>query len=1022
MHLLKTAVQRPVSVIMLAICVIIIGMISLRDIPLDLLPEIEENVVTVSTTYSSASPQEIEKLITEPLEKQIASLDGVESISSTSRTGASSIIIEYSTSIELDEAVSELQQKLSRVSSILPDDADAPAVSKFDINSMPIIYLGLTGKDVTSLEQIAKDIAPNFEKIEGVAAVDIEGGEQREIQVIIEPLLLEQYNLTVSDVVNSMRGKNTSATVGDVIQGNQVVQIRVDGEYQSIDDIKATLIPLASGKTIAIEEVATISDTVSDRQTITRLNHEPTVLLSISKQSGTNTVNISDAIHEELNKVQRELDEGVEFIVVMDTSTFIKDSIDGVTTSLLAGGAFAILVLLFFLRSVRATAVIGLSIPFAIICTFILVNYADQTLNIITLSGLALGIGMMVDSSIVILENITKYRQTGMDSKQAAIKGGSELISAVVASTSTTLVVFLPMILIDNGQITQIFLPLALVVSFSLIAALLVAMTLVPMMSSTLLKSSTDSKVASDPRWMKFLKKRYLSTLTWSLKRRWIVILSTFLLTVGSLFLIAMLKLETFPQAAEDQLTISSSFDSGTDFEVVEGYADEVEKILVDYESNIDIQYTVVQPTSVSVTLLLLDEKERNMDNVTLANAIQNDLKKIIGADFNTRQATRGVNGGADFTIRLSGPEQEVLNSLTEQVELLLSRIPSIENVEVPSVNGQPQLTVKVDDALAEKYHLSQSQIIGQISEIFHGNTATKLRENGDEFDVVVKLPDSETESMEALSSLLLKTPSGQHIPLTSVAAVEQTLGPVSIKREDQRQQYAITADIVDSADARQVTAQVEQLLSQIPAPKGYDVTTEGVQQDFNESLGNLLITLALAIFLVYTVMAIQFESFSYPFIVMFSVPTTIVGVILGLFITGTALSFSAFIGLIVLAGIVVNNAIVLVDYINQLKREGKERKEAIILAGGSRLRPILMTTSTTVLGMLPIALGIGEGSEMQQPIGIVVIFGLTVSMCFTLLFVPVMYTIIDDMGSWFKRLFTRKKASQASNSETIAG
>ncbi|MDX8362194.1 efflux RND transporter permease subunit [Cytobacillus sp. IB215316] len=1022
MHLLKTAVQRPVSVIMLAICVIIIGMISLRDIPLDLLPEIEENVVTVSTTYSSASPQEIEKLITEPLEKQIASLDGVESISSTSRTGASSIIIEYSTSIELDEAVSELQQKLSRVSSILPDDADAPAVSKFDINSMPIIYLGLTGKDVTSLEQIAKDIAPNFEKIEGVAAVDIEGGEQREIQVIIEPLLLEQYNLTVSDVVNSMRGKNTSATVGDVIQGNQVVQIRVDGEYQSIDDIKATLIPLASGKTIAIEEVATISDTVSDRQTITRLNHEPTVLLSISKQSGTNTVNISDAIHEELNKVQRELDEGVEFIVVMDTSTFIKDSIDGVTTSLLAGGAFAILVLLFFLRSVRATAVIGLSIPFAIICTFILVNYADQTLNIITLSGLALGIGMMVDSSIVILENITKYRQTGMDSKQAAIKGGSELISAVIASTSTTLVVFLPMILIDNGQITQIFLPLALVVSFSLIAALLVAMTLVPMMSSTLLKSSTDSKVASDPRWMKFLKKRYLSTLTWSLKRRWIVILSTFLLTVGSLFLIAMLKLETFPQAAEDQLTISSSFDSGTDFEVVEGYADEVEKILVDYENNIDIQYTVVQPTSVSVTLLLLDEKERNMDNVTLANAIQNDLKKIIGADFSTRQATRGVNGGADFTIRLSGPEQEVLNSLTEQVELLLSRIPSIENVEVPSVNGQPQLTVKVDDALAEKYHLSQSQIIGQISEIFHGNTATKLRENGDEFDVVVKLPDSETESMEALSSLLLKTPSGQHIPLTSVAAVEQTLGPVSIKREDQRQQYAITADIVDSADARQVTAQVEQLLSQIPAPKGYDVTTEGVQQDFNESLGNLLITLALAIFLVYTVMAIQFESFSYPFIVMFSVPTTIVGVILGLFITGTALSFSAFIGLIVLAGIVVNNAIVLVDYINQLKREGKERKEAIILAGGSRLRPILMTTSTTVLGMLPIALGIGEGSEMQQPIGIVVIFGLTVSMCFTLLFVPVMYTIIDDMGSWFKRLFTRKKASQASNSETIAG
>ncbi|NBI28381.1 efflux RND transporter permease subunit [Chengkuizengella marina] len=1020
MHLIKTAVQRPVSVIMLVICVLIIGTISLRNIPIDLFPEVEVNVVTVQASYQGVSPQEMEKLVTRPLEEQIASLNGVESINSQSSAGFSFILVEFATSIDLDQAVTDLQEKINKAA--LPDDVETPNVLKFDINSQPIIYLGLTGKDTTTLESIADDLSANFEKLEGVAAVEITGGTEREIQITLDPILLEQYNLTATDVVNSIRNKNSAATVGEVLQGDTEVQVRVDGEYDTLDEIRNTAIPLQNGTTISVEDVGVLEDTISDTQSQSIINSEPAVILSVSKQSGTNTIEISDLVLAEVESIQNELREGVELEVVFDTSTFIRDSISGVVVSLLAGGFFAILVLLFFLRSIRATAVIALSIPFAIISTFILVDRFDQTLNIITLSGLALGIGMMVDSSIVILENIVKYRQKGMDSKEAAIKGGSELISAVIASTTTTVVVFVPMIIIDAGILTQIFLPLAMVVAFALLAALLVALTLVPMLASGFLKTNAHEKLAKEAKWMQFINGIYNKLLRWSLRRRWVVILSTFLIIVVSLFSIALLNITTFPSSGQNQIQLSAGFDDGVEFSVVQDYADQIDKVLSKYEDNIDIQYTEISSTNITTIILLIDESEREINNTDISKAIQDDLNSsIVGIEVKAVQQMSTVGGSdSDINVSISGPEQDVLETLTEQVDLLLSGISSIENIEVPGLSGQPQLTVTVNDDLAGQYNLSQGQIMSQLNETFKGTTATKFRENGDEFDVIVQLPESERETIESLNAFLLTTPTGGHVPLISVATIEQTLGPVSIQRVDQKQEYSVTADMVDGADVREVTAQVDQVLSQIPVPKGYDVTTGGVQADFNESAVDLLLILALAVFLVYTVMAVQFESFSYPFIVMFSLPTTIVGVIFGLLVTGTELSFPALIGLIVLAGIVVNNAIVLIDYVNQLKRSGKERNEAIIEAGNSRLRPILMTSFTTALGMLPIALGIGEGSETQQPIGVVVIFGLLVSMTFTLLLIPVMYTIVDDVSRKFTGIFRRKNKSTEPKDQSV--
>lgn len=1018
MNIIKTAIHRPVSMIMISLGVLVIGLVSMFDIPMDLYPEMENARANVSVSYSGASPKEMEQLVTEPLEKQIATMNGIASMTSTSSSGNTRINVEFESSVDFDEATAELQELLTKSARQLPDDVDTPTISKFDMNSTPVVTLGLVGKDTTSLEQIAEDISTNFQRIEGVASVEAQGGQSNEIEVTVNPTLLKQYNISVSDIVNALKDKNKTQSVGQVKQGTEEVQVQVSGEFASIDEIRQTAIALPDGRTIMVEDVAEINDTSTERETITKVNQQEAVLLNIVKQSGSNTVEISDKVQEEVKALSSELEDGVKLIIVSDNSSFIRSALDGVTSSMIIGGIFAVLVLLLFLRSFRALLVIGIAIPLAVISTFALIRYSGQTLNVITLSGLALGIGMMVDSSIVILENTIQYLQRGYSGKEAALKGGSELVSAVIASTTTTIVVFIPMVIFDNGQITQMFLPMAFMISFSLIAALVVAVTLVPMISARVFTQSLAEK--SEPKWIQRLSGFYQRSLRWCLKRRWFIFITAAILIGVSTYLFSTVDVNTFPQSEEGKISVTASFEEGTALEEVENYANQMTEKIDKYRKYIEMEQMTIRSSSINVSLALAPESERDKTSEELSSAITNDMKTIAGLEVNTGRVMRRAGGSSsDLQINLSGADQDVLNSLIEQVELLLSRLPNVENVEVPSLNGKTQFTVNVDEALAEVYGMNQSQVINQLSTMFEGTTATKYRNNGDEWNVVVQFPEVERDEIADVEGFILSTPSGQYIPLDAIATVKQTLGPVSINRKDQKHQYSVTADINDNANTMQVTAIVEQMLSSIPVPNGYEITTGGIRQEFNDSLGNLLLTIALAIFLVYTVMAVQFESFSNPFIVMFAIPTTIIGVILGLVLTNTPLSFPVFIGMIILAGIVVNNAIVLVEYINQLRQTGIPRNEAIFQAGKSRLRPILMTTATTVFGMIPIALGIGEGSETQQPIGIVSVFGLSVSTCFTLIFVPVVYTIIDDFENWVKKLFVRKKGIVAHEETT---
>ncbi|RXT15426.1 efflux RND transporter permease subunit [Ammoniphilus sp. CFH 90114] len=1010
MNIIKSSVHRPVTVIMLVICLLLVGAVTLRDIPIDLFPEIENKTVTVSASYNNVAPQDMEEMVTRPLEAQIASLSGVEEMVSTTSTGSVRIRVTFANSVEFDKAVSDLQMRMSRVGRTLPDGVDTPTVAQFDVNSIPVMTLALVGKDTISLQQIADDMMPSFERIEGVAGVSVQGGRSAELKVILNPILLKQYGLTASSVSTAIREKNAAGTVGAVPKGDEEIQIRVDGEYTSLDQIAHTPIRLKDGKTITVEDVADITNTSSEVDNITRINQEEGVLFSISKQSGSNTVDIADKVLATMENLQKEWGEDIRLVVVNDQSTFIRNAISGVTQAITIGGAIAVLILLFFLRSLRATLVIGVSIPLAVVTTFILIRYSDQTLNVITLSGLALGIGMMVDSSIVILENIIKHKQDGLSAKEAAIQGGSELVSAVIASTTTTLVVFLPLIMIDNGQISQLFVPMAVIVSFSLIAALVVAVTFVPMVASNMLTNTKNDRLATDPAWIRLLSRSYERLLRLSLKLRWLVVLTVVAITIGSCFFFSSFEVQTFPRSQEQRLDLSANFDEGTEFSKVEAYANQVEGILQKYKENIKLLQTSISETRVQVSLQLVKADEMTMPTAALSAAIQSDLKQnIVGANFTVGRQFRSAGGsGSALQVSIAGPDQEVLTTLLEQVELLLSRVPSLENVEVPSVSGRPQFTVRVDDTVASQYGLTQGDVMDQLSTVFDGLSAATMQQDGKEYNVVIQLPETESDTIEDLYGFLVQTSGGQHVSLETIASIEEGKGPVSIQRENQRQMYTVTADMVEGTSAAQVMGQVNQLLSQIPVPNGYEVTMGGMRQQFNESLGNLLLTIGLAIFLVYTVMAVQFESFTQPFIVMFTIPTAVVGVVVALLTTGLPLSFPVFIGMIVLAGIVVNNAIILIEYINQLRERGMDKVEAIVEAGGRRLRPILMTTVTTVLGMLPLSLGLAEGSETQQPIGVVTIFGLSISMLFTLFFIPIMYTLVDDAVSWLKRLFTK--------------
>lgn len=1023
MNLSKFAVERPVTITMFILIVLLFGFISLSGLPIDLYPEIEIPVVIVSTSYQGAGPQEIESLITERIESVVATVSNIDEVSSISSEGSSVVVAQFNFGTDMDFASLEMREKVDLIKGLLPSDASDPMVIRIDPNATAIVQIALSSKggDLVGLQNLAEnEIKQNFERIDGVAQVDIGGGEEEEVSVVVDPYKLSSYGLNMDQIKGLISGSNMNLPGGEVKNGKEELSVRLVGEFDSLDDIKNLPIILKTGSTITLEDVANIDYKNKDRSIISRVNGRNSISMGIQKQSGKNTVEVANQVKKEMERLEKEYKE-IEFDIVLDNSEFISTSINNVKSNVLTGSLFAVLVLYIFLKSIRTTFIVGVSIPISLIASFILLYMNKITLNMMTLGGLALAVGMLVDSAIVVLENIYRLKSQGLDSKQAAIKGAKEVGMSITASTLTTIAVFLPIVFVE-GVIGIMFKDFALTVTLSLIASLVVALTMIPMLSSKLLTNtySTRRKFLQ-PVYDAFdrvifkLENLYKKVLNKGLKYRKTTVaigIIFFVVTMASLIFVGI---EFFPTTDEGALNINIKLPIGSTLEMV----DEISLAIEEKISNIEEIETIFTnigsgdftsgstSNTGSIFVKLKDLKDRTKSADEVSEIVRKEVKDIAGAEITVSSMNMtAMAGTTPISIKLKGNDLDILEEISNDFVDLVKSVSGTREVKGSISEAVPELEIKINKDMAAVYGLTTPQIAGNVRTATMGSTVTKYRIDGDEIDVILKAEDEYTNDIGNLENLEIDSPLGLTVPLVQVADFNIVDGPIRINRESQERVVTVSSDI-SGRDLGSIVRDIENELKEYNMPDGYRYEISGENEDMIEAFTNLLKALGVAVILIYMIMAAQFESLLHPFLIMFTMPLAFGGGIFGLFIANTPFGVTAFIGIIMLAGIVVNNGIVLVDYINQLRKDGMEITEAIKEAGPIRLRPILMTTLTTVLGLVPLALGIGEGAEIQAPMAIVVISGLTFATILTLVFVPVLYYIFENVSSKVKTKFS---------------
>jgi HAE1 family hydrophobic/amphiphilic exporter-1 len=1019
---------------MIVLIVVLIGSVSLSKLPIDLLPSIEYPIAVVSTTYSGVGPEEMENLITKPLEDVLTTVQDIDSIQSISREGSSLVILQFDFGIDMEFAALEMREKIDMVKAYLPEGASSPAVFKFDPNAIPIMYLTIESQgDLFTTQNLAEDIVKaRLERIEGVASVDVSGGYSREVEVQLIESIAKGYGLTLDYVSQILAADNLNLPGGEVYKGDRSLNVRTMGEVKGIEEIRNINIALPKGGTVRLKDIANVNLINTERTSIAKYNGEDTLEIVIMKQSGVNTVNVSKIIKEQIESLEKEYP-NVDMKIVFDQAEFINQAIGQMIRSALIGGVLAILILLFFLRNIRSTVIISLSMPISIIATFILMYFSDVTMNMMTLGGLALGIGMLVDNAIVVLENIFRHRTEGMNIKEASVLGANEVATAVTASTLTTIAVFLPIVFVQ-GITSTIFRELAMTVTFALISSLAIAMTMIPMLSSKLLsiksikfdiKSEEEGKVL-DKGFLNKLRKYYKKILSAGLKHRFTVIIISVAIFVLSAMGLSTVGSSFFPGTDEGQLEITVSLPTGAKLQETEGIVAEIESILYDIPE-VDYVFSSIgsgggfgnmgsgTSNRASLTVMLVDLSERDRSTFEVADLVRNLSKDIPGAEIGVSSASMmmaGGFGGGGISISLRGDDIDVLEKISLDIKEIMESVEGTREVSSSLEEGIPEIQVQIDKDKAAQYGLASYNIANTVRSTLSGKTATRFKFEGEEIDVVIKGDELYSQSVSNLGMIPISTPYGSIVQLSQVADVVQERGPVAIQRQDQARVVTISSETF-GRDVQSVTNDINSLLADYQLPQGYILSYGGESEMIADAFSDLTLVLILAIVLVYMILAAQFESLVQPLAIMFTVPLALSGGFLGLFITRVDLSVPAIIGFIVLVGIVVNNAIVLVDYINKRRSLGEERREAILNAGPIRLRPILMTAMTTVLGLLPLSLGIGQGSEMQKPMAVVVIGGLLLSTVLTLVYVPVVYTLIDDVAIFLRRFFKIKEEGE---------
>lgn len=1019
MNLPGFSVKRPIFTTMVTLIVVILGGVSLSRLQIDMLPNIELPTLTIRTNYEGASPEVIERLVTQIIEEIVATVPGVEDITSSSSEGRSTVRVSFAWGTKIDTAAIDVQGKLEDEINELPDDIVRPRIRKFDIASFPVVLLGISSKldPIELTEVIEVQIRNRFARIPGVAQVDLWGGFHREVRIELDPDRIKALGLPLDRVLKAIRDANLDLPTGKIEQGRYEVVLRAPAEFTNLDQIRKTVVVKRDGAMLTLGQIAEVKDTYEKLTRIIRVNRERGVRVAIRKQADANTVEVSKRILAEIEAVNKAMPQ-INIVPVINQGNFIERSIANVARSVLYGGGLAIVVLLFFMRNIRSTLVISLSIPISVIATFALLYFGGFTLNLMTLGGLALGVGMMVDSSIVVLENIFRRCCENYESPEvASVEGAREVGRAIVASTITTLVIFLPLVFV-RGVSGILFQELAYVIMFALICSLTVSLSLVPMLASRFLKSFmkpqkergtwVERSVAASNTLFAGLDNSYLNLVRWVLAHRLVTVLLAASVLGGSLLLLPMIGSEFLPPSDEGEVRVTGKMEIGTRLKLVDQQTRKMEQIV--YAAVPEAVASVVSVGASGwrpgagargqIRMSLVPAAQRERSNIEIAKDLRRRLTgRIPGMEILIRAPQgqflleRILGGDEGLTIEIRGFELAILDALGRSASKSIANVPGVTDVQSSLEAGVPQQEIRVDRDKVADLGLSVRDVTELLQTAVAGSKAGEYRTGGNSYRILVQLKDAEKRSLNEILNLTLTTPSSEEVVLRNVVTTEQGRGPVLIDRKDQQRRVTVQANVA-GRDLGSVALDVQALLDQIPRPVGYDLTVAGKFEEQQKAFKELVISLVLALVLVYMVLACQYESLRDPLVVMLSVPVAAVGVLITLFVTKTTLNVQSYIGCIMLGGIVVNNAILLVDQAGQLVRGGMPTHDALTEAGRRRLRPILMTTLTTILGLLPLALGIGEGADAQAPLARAVIGGLAGSTLITLVLIPAVYSV----------------------------
>lgn len=1041
MSLYSSAVKKPVTTILVFVAVVIIGLFSLLKLPIDLYPDIDTNTIMVMTTYSGASSQDIEQNVTRPLENTLNSVEHLKHITSNSKENISIITLEFEYGYDIDVLTNSVRDKLDMVSSMLPDDAETPIIFKFSTDMIPIVLLSAQANEsLPGLYKILdENVANTLARVDGVGTVSISGAPKREIHIYLDPARLEAYNLTAESVIQLVAAENKNVPGGTFDMGSDTYSLRVQGEFKDPTEMRDLVVGSKDGAVVRLSDVARIDDSVEERAQETYNNGQRGAMIIVQKQSGANSVEISNKIKKILPDIQKKLPSDVKLDYIVDTSDNIRNTIASLVETVEYALLFVVIVVFFFLGRWRATVIIALTIPISLIASFIYLLATGNTLNIVSLSALSISIGMVVDDAIVVLENVTTHIERGSDPKQAAVHGTNEVAISVIASTLTLIAVFFPLTLV-TGMTGVLFRQLGWMVSIMMVISTAAALSLTPMLCSQLLrlqpvKGKLFTKLYGPiERFLDKLDDGFYHLLGLVVKHRWITTVGALLIFFGSMQLTKFIGSEFFPTSDNSRLGITLELPVGSRVEIAKDLTERIYKDWTKKYPEIDkFNYTVGQASTdntwasmesngshiISMNITLKPIKERTKSLTEVAALMREDLKKYPELDkyqVNVGGGGGSMSGQSTIDYEIYGYDFEKTDSVAQRLKRILSSVKGTADIRISRDNYQPEYQVDFDRQKLAIYGLNLTTAANALRNRINGSTASYFREDGDEYDIKVMYDPDHRQSIEDIENILLFNAQGKGVRLKEVGTVVERFNPPTIERKD-RERIITVSTVVQDRPMSDIIADAQPLIDKMEVPSGVTINLSGSYEDQQDSFRDLAMLAVLIIILVYIVMASQFESFTYPGIIMTSIMFAFSGVVLILWITGTNLNVMSMIGGIMLIGIVVKNGIVLIDYITLNRERGMSITKSVLHAGKSRMRPVLMTSLTTILGMVPMAVGTGEGAEMWRPMGVAVIGGLTFSTILTLLFVPTLYTIFAFNGVRRQR---RKlhKALEMSNSK----